>query len=58
LDIVSNVIEDSGIDRKKPTKDQVLEISQSLKDAASLIIGPSKAKKLKEDIIEKIEEVE
>jgi hypothetical protein len=58
LDIVSNVIEDSGIDRKKPTKDQILEISQSLKDAASLIIGPSKAKKLKEDILKKIEEVE
>jgi hypothetical protein len=57
LDIVSNVIEDSGIDRKKPTKDQVLGISQSLKDAASLIIGPSKAKKLKEDILKKIEEV-
>jgi len=58
LDIVSNVIEDSGIDRNKPTKDQVLGISQSLKDAASLIIGPSKAKKLKEDILKKIEEVE
>jgi hypothetical protein len=58
LDIVSNVIEDSGIDRNKPTKDQVLGIAQSLKDAASLIIGPSKAKKLKEDILKKIEEVE
>jgi len=58
LDIVSNVIDDSGIDRNKPTKDQVLGISQSLKDAASLIIGPSKAKKLKEDILKKIEEVE
>ncbi len=58
LDIVSNVIEDSGINREKPTKDQVLEVAQSLKDAASLIIGPSKAKKLKEDILNKIEEVE
>ncbi len=58
LDIVSNVIEDSGINREEPTKDQVLEVAQSLKDAASLIIGPSKAKKLKEDILKKIEEVE
>jgi len=57
LDIVSNVIEDSGINREKPTKDQVLEVAQSLKDAASLIVGPSKAKKLKEDILNKIEEV-
>ncbi len=56
LDIVSNVMEDSEINRKEPTKDQVLEVAQSLKDAASLIIGPSKAKKLKEDIIRKIEE--
>lgn len=56
LDIVSNVIEDSGIDRKEPAKDQVLEVAQSLKDAASLIIGPSKAKKLKEEIMKKIEE--
>jgi hypothetical protein len=56
LDIVSNVIEDSGINRKEPTKDQVLEVAQSLKDAASLIIGPSKAKKLKGDIMNKIEE--
>jgi len=56
LDIVSNVIEDSGVDRKNPTRDQVLEVAQSLKDAASLIIGPSKAKKLKEDIMSKIEE--
>ena len=58
LDIVSNVIEDSGINREKPIKDQVLEVAQSLKDAASLIDGPSKAKKLKEDILKKIEEVE
>jgi hypothetical protein len=58
LDIVSNVIEDSGVNREKPTKDQVLEVAQSLKDAASLIIGPSKAKKLKEEILKKIEEVE
>ena len=58
LDIVSNVIEDSGINREKPIKDQVLEVAQSLKDAASLIVGPSKAKKLKEDILKKIEEVE
>ncbi len=56
LDIVSNVIEDSGVDKENPTKDQVLEVAQSLKDAASLIIGPSKAKKLKEDIMNKIEE--
>jgi hypothetical protein len=56
LDIVSNVIEDSGINRKEPAKDQVLEVAQSLKDAASLIIGPSKAKKLKEEIMKKIEE--
>lgn len=56
LDIVSNVIEDSGINREEPSKDQVLEVAQSLKDAASLIIGPSKAKKLKEDIVNKIEE--
>ena len=56
LDIVSNVIEDSGVDRENPTRDQVLEVAQSLKDAASLIIGPSKAKKLKEDIMNKIEE--
>ncbi len=56
LDIVSNVIEDSGVDREKPTRDQILGIAQSLKDAASLIIGPSKAKKLKEDIMNKIEE--
>jgi hypothetical protein len=58
LDIVSNVIEDSGINREEPIKDQVLEVAQSLKDAASLIVGPSKAKKLKEDIMKKIEEVE
>lgn len=57
LDIVSNVIEDSGIDKNNPTKDQVLGIAQSLKDAASLIIGPSKAKKLNQDILKKIEEV-
>lgn len=57
LDIVSNVIEDSGIDKSKPTKDQVLGIAQSLKDAASLIIGPTKAKKLNEDILKNIEEV-
>ncbi len=57
LDIVSNVIEDSGIDKSKPTKDQVLGIARSLKDAASLIIGPTKAKKLNEDILKKIEEV-
>ncbi|MEJ2306984.1 MAG: hypothetical protein P8Y30_05495 [candidate division WOR-3 bacterium] len=56
LDIVSNVIEDSGVDRENPARDQVLEVAQSLKDAASLIIGPSKAKKLKEDIMNKIEE--
>jgi hypothetical protein len=56
LDIVSNVIEDSGVNREKPTKDQVLEVAQSLKDAASLIVGPSKAKKLKDDIMKKIEE--
>lgn len=56
LDIVSNVIEDSGINRKEPARDQVLEVAQSLKDAASLIIGPSKAKKLKEEIMKKIEE--
>ncbi len=56
LDIVSNVIEDSGINREEPAKDQVLEVAQSLKDAASLIIGPSKAKKLKEEIMKKIEE--
>jgi hypothetical protein len=58
LDIVSNVIEDSGINREEPAKDQVLEVAQSLKDAASLIIGPSKAKKLKEEIMKKIEEEE
>ena len=46
------------MNRKEPTKDQVLGVAQSLKDAASLIIGPSKAKKLKEDIISKIEEEE
>lgn len=57
LDIVSNVIEDSGIDKNNPTKDQILGIAQSLKDAASLIIGPSKAKKLNQDILKKIEEV-
>ena len=56
LDIVSNVIEDSGVDRENPARDQVLEVAQSLKDAASLIIGPSKAKKLKEEIMNKIEE--
>ncbi|MBN1695692.1 hypothetical protein JW879_09920 [candidate division WOR-3 bacterium] len=56
LDIVSNVIEDSGVNREKPTKDQVLEVAQSLKDAAALIVGPSKAKKLKEEIMKKIEE--
>jgi hypothetical protein len=56
LDIVSNVIEDSGVNKEEPTKDQVLEVVKSLKDAASLIIGPSKAKKLKEDIMKKIEE--
>jgi len=56
LDIVSNVIADSGVDKNNPTKDQVLSIAQSLKDAASLIIGPSKAKKLNQDIMKKIEE--
>ncbi|MEO0293827.1 MAG: hypothetical protein ABIN61_06370 [candidate division WOR-3 bacterium] len=58
LDIVSNVIEDSGIDRNKPTRDEVLGIAQALRDAASLIIGPSKAKKMKGEILKKIEEVE
>jgi len=57
LDIVSNVIADSGIDKNNPTKDQVLGIAKSLKEAASLIIGPSKAKKLNQDILKKIEEV-
>ncbi len=57
LDIVSNVIADSGTDKNNPTKDQVLGIAQSLKEAATLIIGPSKAKKLNQDILKKIEEV-
>lgn len=58
LDIVSNIVEDSGIDKDKPTKDQVLEVSNSLREAASLIIGPSKAGSLRKDILKKIEEVE
>ncbi len=56
LDIVSNIIDDSDIDRNNPTKDQVLEVTYSLKNAASLIIGPSKAEKLEEEILKIIKE--
>jgi len=56
LDIVSNVIDDSELDKNNPTKDQVLEVTNSLKNAASLIIGPSKARELEENILKVIEE--
>ncbi len=56
LDIVSNVIEDSELDRERPTKDQVLEVTNSLFNAASLIIGSTKASELEEDILKVIEE--
>ncbi|MEA1913277.1 MAG: hypothetical protein U9N06_05535 [candidate division WOR-3 bacterium] len=56
LDIVSNIIDDSDIDRNNPTKDQVLEVTYSLKNAASLIIGPSRAEKLEEEILKIIKE--
>jgi len=56
LDIVSNVIDDSELDKDNPTKDQVLEVTNSLKNATSLIIGPSKACELEESILKVIEE--
>lgn len=56
LDIVSNIIDDSDIDRNNPTKDRILEVTYSLKNAASLIIGPSKAEKLEEEILKIIKE--
>ncbi|MCK4421795.1 hypothetical protein KAW18_05250 [candidate division WOR-3 bacterium] len=56
LDIVSNVIEDSELNEDSPTKDQVLEVTNLLKSAASLIIGPSKASGLEEEILKAIEE--
>ncbi len=51
LDIVSNVIEDSELDKENPLMDKVLEVINSLKNAASLIIGPSKASNLEQDIL-------
>ena len=57
LDIVSNVIEDSDLDKENPSMDQVLEVTNSLKNAASLIIGPTKASELEKDILKVIEEV-
>lgn len=56
LDIVSNVIEESDLDRENPTMDQVLYVTNSLKNAASLIIGPTKATDLEEDIFKIIKE--
>jgi hypothetical protein len=55
LDIVTNVIEDSELDKENPSKDQVLEVINSLKNAASLIIGPSKAGDLEKDILNLIQ---
>lgn len=55
LDIVSNVIDDSELDKENPTMDQVLEVINSLKNAASLIIGPSKAGELEKDILKLVE---
>ncbi|MCK4321330.1 hypothetical protein KAX08_02290 [candidate division WOR-3 bacterium] len=57
LDIVSNVIEDSDLDKENPSMDQVLEVTNSLKNAASLIIGPTKASELEKDILKVIEDV-
>lgn len=56
LDIISNIIEDSEVDDDNPTKDSILELISELENAASLIIGPSKSEKLKNDILNKIEE--
>jgi len=55
LDIVSNVIEDSELDKENPSKDQVLEVINSLKNAASLIIGPSKAGDLERNLLSLIQ---
>lgn len=57
LDIVSNVIEDSDLDKENPSMDQVLEVTNSLKNAASLIIGPTKSSELEKDILKVIEDV-
>lgn len=57
LDILSNVIEDSNLDKENPSMDQVLEVTNSLKNTASLIIGPTKASELEKDILKVIEEV-
>lgn len=56
LDIVSNVIEDCELDKDNPTRDQILEITHELKNAASLIIGPSKAGELEDEIKRVIKE--
>ena len=55
LDIVSNVIEDSELDKDNPSMDQILEVINSLKNAASLIIGPSKAGELERGILRLIQ---
>lgn len=57
LDIVSNVIKDSDLDKENPSMDQVLEVTNSLKNAASLIIGPTKASELEKDILKVIEDL-
>ncbi len=57
LDIVSNVIEDSDLDKENPSMDQVLEVTNSLKNAASLIIGPTKSSELEKDILKVIEDI-
>jgi len=55
-EIVNNTIGDLGISREKLTRDNLLEFIYSLQKSAAMLIGPSKAENMKNEMINVLKE--
>ena len=55
-EIFMNVWGDEGMDGKEKTRDNLIEFIYALQRSASMIIGPSKAQSMAEEMIEKVKQ--
>uniref|UniRef100_A0A7C4UD59 Uncharacterized protein n=1 Tax=candidate division WOR-3 bacterium TaxID=2052148 RepID=A0A7C4UD59_UNCW3 len=57
-EIFENIVQDLNIEKENIKKDKIMELVNELEKSAKMIVGPTKSANMRDDILQKIKEVE